>query len=154
MIRFAACPLLLLLAGCNPAQVDPPPAPHKEAAKPAAPGPADAGPPGPPGAGTITDDFAAMGQVPCVTRAGWRLRDCTAGLVRRPDGSAVVTIFHPEGRSRDFAFDAAGRATGVATAEQDGSDRQPFSATRRGNVTTVRLGPERYDIPDTLLRGR
>jgi hypothetical protein len=150
----AAILALTIVAGCNPAQVDPPPAPQKEAAKPAAPRPVDAGESSQPDAGTITDDFAAMGQVPCVTRAGWRLRDCTAGLVRRPDGSAVVTIFHPEGRSRDIAFDPAGRATGVATAEQDGSDRQPFSATRRGTITVVRLGPERYDIPDSLVRGR
>lgn len=98
--------------------------------------------------------FSAMGQVRCVTRAGWAVRDCTAGVLRGPDRGAVVTIFHPEGRSRDILFDAAGRASGVRTAEADGSDRQSFSASRQGNVTVVRLGPERYEIPDALVAGR
>ena len=103
------------------------------------------------GPGTREPGFAAMGQVRCVTRAGWRVRDCTAGLVRAPDGSAVVTIFHPEGRSRDILFDRSGRATGVRTAEADGSDRQPFAARRAGAMIMVTLGPERYEIPDSLL---
>ena len=76
-----------------------------------------------------------------MTRAGWALRDCAAGVVRFPDGSLVVTVFHPEGRSRDILFDAEKRATGIRTAEADGSDRQPFSARRDGDATIVRLGP-------------
>jgi len=149
----AAILALTILAGCNPANVDPPPSPSTaNRTAPAAVPPARPEAHCPPPA--LEGDFAAMGQVPCVTRAGWRLRECTAGLLRKPDGSAIVTIFHPEGRSRDIAFDAAGRATGVATAEQDGSDRQPFSATRRGAATIVRLGPERYEIADSFVRRR
>jgi len=149
----AAILALTIVAGCNPANVDPPPSPSTAnqiapAAVPPAQPEAHRAPP------ALEGDFAAMGQVPCITRAGWRLRECTAGLLRNPDGSAIVTIFHPEGRSRDIAFDRAGRATGVATAEQDGSDRQAFSATRRGAATIVRLGPERYEIADSFIRRR
>ena len=97
--------------------------------------------------------FNATGTVACVTRAGWRVRDCAAGVVRNGDGSAVVTVFHPEGRSRDILFGPDKRATGVRTAEDDGSDRQPFSAARGTNATIVRLGPERYEIPDIMVQG-
>lgn len=147
MTRFALL-AALLAAACNPAAVDPLPSTNEPEANAVAP-PATAK------AQTPTreePEFAMMGQVRCVTRAGWRVRDCTAGVMRAPDGSAVVTVFHPEGRSRDILFDRAGRATGVRTAEADGSDRQLFAARRAGAATLVTLGPERYEIPDSLLR--
>lgn len=149
MKRLTILPLLALTA-CNPAKVDKA-APDNHAA---------------PRAGVTaqrTDSdgdalvgntaFTATGSVRCVTRARWAVRDCAAGVIRNSDGSAVVTIFHPEGRSRDIRFDTAKRATGVRTAEADGSDRQPFSASRAANATIVRLGPERYEVPDLMIQG-
>lgn len=153
MTRFAAA-AALLLASCNPAKVDPAPSGKGAEADTASTPEARQGPRPPARESEAGDDtaFTAMGQVRCVTRARWAVRDCTAGVVRHRDGGATVTVFHPEGRSRDIAFDATGRATGVATAEADGSDRQPFAARRAGGMTIVTLGPERYEIPDALLR--
>lgn len=146
MRQFPA--LVLLAAACNPAATDPPSDRQPPPANPVTPAEPAKGSQAP----SEEPGFARMGQVPCVTRAGWRLRECTAGVARAPGGGAVVTIFHPEGRSRDILFDRSGRATGVRTAEADGSDRQPFSASRAGGITIVRLGPERYEVPDSLLR--
>jgi hypothetical protein len=147
LIAFSA----LVLAACNPAEVDPGPADHNVAAPEAnvsvqrteAEGDAP----------VENRGFYATGTIRCVTRARWAERDCAAGVVRNPDGSIVVTVFHPEGRSRDIIFDAGKRATGVRTAEADGSDRQPFSAARGADATIVRLGPERYEIPDEMIDG-
>ena len=147
LIAFSA----LALAACNPAQVEPDPADHNVAA-PAANVSAQS---------TEADvdalvenrGFYGTGTIRCVTRAGWAPRDCAAGVIRNRDGSMVVTVFHPEGRSRDILFGPDRRATGVRTAEADGSDRQPFSATRGADETIVRLGPERYEIPDEAIDG-
>ena len=97
--------------------------------------------------------FSATGTVRCVTRAGRAPRDCSAGVVRNRDGTAVVTIFWPEGRSRAIFFDASGRAFGADTSEADGSAGQPFRATREGRSSVVTIGPERYVISDTLVAG-
>lgn len=141
---------LVALTACNPARVDVAAPDNKAAPEPAAPAQrteADGD------ALVENTGFNATGTVPCVTRAGWAMRECAAGVVRSRDGSAVVTIFHPEGRSREILFGPDKRATGVRTAEADGSDRQPFSATRGANATIVRLGPERYEIPDIMVQG-
>lgn len=150
-MKLLAALAVLALPACNPAQVEP--APSNQSAE--APETDDTA------QRTGADEdapvantgFNATGTVRCVTRARWAVRECSAGVVRNRDGSAVVTVFHPEGRSRDILFGPDKRATGARTAEADGSDRQPFSATRGANLTIVRLGPERYEIPDIMVQG-
>jgi hypothetical protein len=95
--------------------------------------------------------FNATATVRCVTRAGRAPRDCSAGVVRHRDGTAIVTIFWPEGRSRAIFFDASHRAFGADTSEADGSASQPFRATRERGNSTVTIGPERYVIPDSFV---
>ena len=97
--------------------------------------------------------FSATATVSCVTRAGRAPRDCSAGVVRNRDGSAIVTIFWPEGRSRAIFFDASHRAFGADTSEADGSADQLFRATRQSRSSVVTIGPERYVIPDSLVVG-
>ena len=97
--------------------------------------------------------FNATATVGCVTRAGRAPRDCSAGVVRHRDGTAIVTIFWPEGRSRAIFFDASHRAIGADTSEADGTAEQPFRATRQGDNSIVTIGPERYVIPDSLVVG-
>ena len=88
-----------------------------------------------------------------MTRAGRAPRDCSAGVVRSSDGTAIVTIFWPEGRSRAIFFDASHRAMGADTSEADGSAGQPFRATRESRSSVVTIGPERYVVPDSLVVG-
>ena len=95
----------------------------------------------------------ATATISCLTRVGRAPRDCSAGVVRGSDDTAIVTIFWPEGRSRAIFFDASHRAFGADTSEADGSADQPFRAARRGDNSIVTIGPERYVIPDTLVVG-
>ena len=97
--------------------------------------------------------FNASATISCVTRAGRAPRDCSAGVVRNRDGTAIVTIFWPEGRSRAIFFDASHRAFGADTSEADGTAELPFRATRQGDNNVVTIGPERYVIPDELVVG-
>ena len=97
--------------------------------------------------------FNAIATVSCVTRAGRAPRDCSAGVVRNRDGTAIVTIFWPEGRSRAIFFDASHRAFGADTSEADGTAGQPFRATRERGNAIVTIGPERYVIPDSFVLG-
>ena len=97
--------------------------------------------------------FNASATIRCVTRAGRAPRDCSAGVVRNRDGTAIVTIFWPEGRSRAIFFDASHRAFGADTSEADGTAEQPFRAMRQGDNIVVTIGPERYVIPDQLVAG-
>ena len=44
-----------------------------------------------------------------------------------------------------------GRAIGADTSEADGA--KPFRATREGDLSMIRVGDERYEIPDAVVLG-
>jgi hypothetical protein len=92
-------------------------------------------------------DFHATGNVPCA--AGQAAASCPFGVVRQGQGSAMVTVTRPDGRKRVIFFEK-GRATGY---DQSQADKGAFSATRQGDTTTVRIGDERYEIPDAVVSG-
>ena len=68
---------------------------------------------------------------------------CQAGVVRRADRSADVTLLLDEGKGRTLSFDAQGQT------------RDPGArATMTGEDTvTVTIGQQRYDVPTAFLWG-
>ena len=97
--------------------------------------------------------FNATGAVRCVTRAGRSARECNSGVVRNRDGSATLTIFWPEGRSRAIFFGADGAVTGADTNQADGSAGYEVAGRRDNDTIIVTIGPERYEIPDVMILG-
>lgn len=97
--------------------------------------------------------FNATATVRCITREGEAVGDCDAGIVRNRDGTARLTVFWPDGRSRNIMFDTRQRAAGADTSEADGSSAYALQDSRAGDVIVVTIGPERYEIPEVLVLG-
>lgn len=95
--------------------------------------------------------FHARGDVRCVLAAGQSPQWCPFGVIRKGDGSAIVKITVPGGgRTLDFT---KGK---VRKAQIDGAPRGAklkFEAKRTKDVTSVKIGNERYDIEDAIVFG-
>jgi hypothetical protein len=94
-------------------------------------------------------DYHATTNIPCSMGGGAPTGSCPAGVKRQGNGSAMVTVTKPDGRTRTIFF-ANGRATGY---DQSQADSGRFSASRQGDLNIIRIGQERYEIPDALPFG-
>jgi hypothetical protein len=93
--------------------------------------------------------YHAAGQLPCAIAAGQPTGSCAFGVVRQGGGTGTVTVTKPDGRTRSIFFEK-GKAVGY---DQSQADRGEFSATRQGDLHIIRIGPERYEIPDAAVSG-
>jgi heat shock protein HslJ len=94
--------------------------------------------------------FDATGPLSCALAAGQPMGQCEFGVARAGGGYATVVIKKPDGRTRAIYF-RMGRAIGADTSEADGY--KPFRATRQGDLNLIRVGDERYEIPDAVILG-
>lgn len=79
---------------------------------------------------------------------------CPAGVKRDWNGpdTALVEVTKPDGRTRALFFKGT-TAFSADSSQADGSAAYSFKATRSGDETTVRYGPETYVIVDALVEG-
>lgn len=90
--------------------------------------------------------YHATAKVPCTLPYRPDVKSCDAGVVRRGnDGTATVEVIGPTGVQRRILF-VQGKP-----AASDGMESP--SASRNGDVTTVEVGSERYEVPDAFLTG-
>jgi hypothetical protein len=66
-----------------------------------------------------------------------------------PRGYATVVVTKPDGRTRAI-FSRMGRPIGADTSQ---ADPGKFSAAREGDLHLIRIGGERYEIPDAAVLG-
>jgi hypothetical protein len=98
----------------------------------------------------VKSDFDATGQIPCAQYRGQPMKKCEFGVARAGGGYATVVIKKPDGRTRAICF-RMGKPIGADTSETDGySD---FRATEENDLHLIRLGNERYEIPDAAVLG-
>lgn len=95
------------------------------------------------------DNFQASGSIPCSMGAGSPTGKCEFGVVRRGSGTADVTVFRPNGSRRVIYFQN-GRAVGY---DQSQADRASFSASKQRDLYIIRIGSERYEIPEAVIYG-
>ena len=95
-------------------------------------------------------DFDATGQIPCAQYSGQPMTECEFGVARAGGGYATVVIKKPDGRSRAIFF-RMGKPIGADTSEADGFPE--FGATKENDLHLIRLGDERYEIPDAVVLG-
>lgn len=95
-------------------------------------------------------NFNATTDVPCSRAAGQPNRSCKAGVVRRGNGSADVTVFWPDGVNRVLFF-KEGQFAGSDTSSADGDPHT--SSTTENGLYLIRVGPQRFEIPDVLVLG-
>ena len=94
--------------------------------------------------------FDATGQVPCAQDLGQPMGQCDFSVARSGGGYATVVIKKNDGRSRIIFF-RMGRPIGADTSEADYSGE--FKAAREGDLNLIRVGTERYEIPDAVVLG-
>ncbi|WP_157215903.1 hypothetical protein [Flavisphingomonas formosensis] len=98
--------------------------------------------------------FSAITWLPCAGADGRPVRNCPAGVVRKPGGGADVTVIWPDSRTRTVFFDASGIVLGADVNRADGSSDYLVRGVRKEpDITVVTIGPERYEIPDAFVRG-
>jgi hypothetical protein len=93
--------------------------------------------------------YHATGEIPCSMGGGQPTGSCPFGVKREGGGSGLVTVTKPDGRTRTIFFQN-GRAV---SADVSQADYGKFSATRQGDLNIIRIGQERYEIPDALPFG-
>ena len=94
--------------------------------------------------------YDATGKVPCAQHKGQPMGQCDFGVTRTGNGDATVVITQPDGRKRTIVF-VGGRATGADISQADGN--VAFSVQREGDLNMIRVGDERYEIPDAAVAG-
>jgi hypothetical protein len=95
-------------------------------------------------------DFDATGQIPCAQSPGQPMGQCDFGVARAGGGSATVVVTRPDGTARAIFF-SNGTAIGADTSEAGGGGA--FSADRESDLNLIRVGDERYEIPDAVVLG-
>ncbi len=95
-------------------------------------------------------DFDATGTIPCALAEGQPLGQCDFGVARHGGGFATVVVKKGDGMDRALFF-RRGVATSADTSEADGY--HDFSVTKEGDLYRIRVGPERYEVPEAVVFG-
>lgn len=95
-------------------------------------------------------NFDANGTVPCARYAGQPTAACDFGVARGAGGEATVIVTHPDGFRRALFF-IDGAFNSADTSQADGYPE--YSATKESDLNLVRVGDERYEIPDAVVFG-
>jgi len=94
--------------------------------------------------------FDATGLLPCAIAAGQPMGQCEFGVARAGGGYATVVIKKPDRRTRAIFF-RMGRPIAADVSESEG--RLDFRATKDGDLHRIRVGNERYEVPDAVVFG-
>lgn len=94
--------------------------------------------------------FDATGSVPCATTRGQPTTACAFGVARAGGGYATVVVTRPDGRMRAIYF-RMGVAIGGDVSQADYAG--PFRATKEADLYLIRIGDERYEVPDAVVLG-
>lgn len=94
--------------------------------------------------------FDATGNIPCAQHKGQPMAECKFGVARAGGGYATVVIIKPDNRKRIIYF-RMGKPIGADMSEAEGYFE--FGATRKKDLHLIRVGNERYEIPDAVVLG-
>ncbi|MCL5778424.1 SH3 domain-containing protein [Limibaculum sp. FT325] len=95
--------------------------------------------------------FEATGLIPCAQAAGQPMTDCAFGVARAGGGDATVVITKPDGTTRTIFF-AHGLPLGADASQADPAAFD-FESRRESDLNLIRVGAERYEIPDAVTFG-
>jgi heat shock protein HslJ len=94
--------------------------------------------------------FDATGHIPCAQSAGQPMMQCEFGVARSGGVYATVIVKKPDVGTRAIFF-RMGMPIGADTSEADGYSE--FRATKENDLHLIRVGNERYEIPDAVVLG-
>jgi hypothetical protein len=98
----------------------------------------------------VKGDFDATGTLPCAQHAGQPMAECNFGVARAAGGTAAVVVTKPDGNTRALFF-TGGRFSSADTSQADGYPE--YSARRESDLNMIRVGDERYEVPDAAIYG-
>jgi hypothetical protein len=95
-------------------------------------------------------EFDATGNIPCSQTVGQPMTPCDFGVARAGGGNATVVVKMPDGRKRAIFF-RMGKPVGADTSQADGYPE--FQATQESDLHLIRIGNERFEIPEAAILG-
>lgn len=95
-------------------------------------------------------EFHATGFVPCARYSGQAMMQCEFGVVREGGGSGYVKVFWSDGGNRVVFFEA-GVPSSFDRSEADGDAQMTVS--KESDLFTIRIGKERFEIPEAAISG-
>lgn len=96
-------------------------------------------------------NFDATGGISCSQQTGQPMTECRFGVARAGGGDATVVITKPDGAKRAIFF-IRGIAMSTDSSEADPASFR-FEATKESDLHLIRIGDERYEIPDAVVFG-
>lgn len=94
-------------------------------------------------------NYNATGNIPCNMGSGQTTGNCKFGVIRKGNGNADVYVTKPNGAMRVINFQG-GNAVGY---DRSQADRGEFSASKEADLYIIRIGSERYEIPEPVVFG-
>lgn len=95
--------------------------------------------------------FHATGTLPCARHAGQPMAQCRFGVERmRGRGNGQVTISWPDGGTRVIVFEDG---TPVRHDESQADADARMTVGRQGDTFHIRIGPQRFEIPEAVITG-
>lgn len=95
-------------------------------------------------------DFHATGQIPCARVVGQPMGSCRFGVRREGGGSGSITVFWPDGGNRVIFF-SKGAPSRYDESQADGGAR--MTVHREADLFRVRIGDQRFEIPEAIISG-
>jgi hypothetical protein len=95
-------------------------------------------------------EFDATGRIPCAQSPGQPTAQCDFGVDRAGGGYATVVVTRPDGVRRAIFF-RHGLPIGADSSQADGYGA--FRADKESDLHLIRVGDERYEIPDAVIYG-
>lgn len=95
-------------------------------------------------------NFDATGKIPCSQHKGQPTQPCDFGVAREDKGAAVVLVTRPDGGKRVIFF-VDGKASSADASQADAYGE--FNVERENDLNLIRIGDERYEIPDAVVDG-
>lgn len=95
-------------------------------------------------------DFDATGQIPCAQHPGQPMTQCAFGVSRAGAGYSTVVVTRSDREKRAIFF-RRGIAIGADKSEADGYGE--FRTRKESGLHFIRVGSERYEIPDAVALG-
>lgn len=96
-------------------------------------------------------EFDATGFVPCAQQIGQPMMQCPFGVARAGGGDATVVITRPDGATRAIFF-THGIAMGADSSEAEPASFR-FVTSKESDLHLIRVGDERYEIPEAVIFG-
>ena len=95
-------------------------------------------------------EFDATGKLPCAQVRGQPMTQCEFGVARAGGGYATVVVTKSDGSNRAIYF-VRGQLLGADTSQADGYP--PVSGEKESDLHLIRVGDERYEVPDAIIFG-